>query len=146
MKRNLHPALSLWEALSALILAGAFFAPWVISLGKPISGPEIRAMLEAPHRLISIFSAHSRVSADYRLSPLLWAVPVAAGLVLLAIALRRYRAWMGLLAGGAALFAYLFLRREIAAFPMHHLAWGAYLALAAGIGLLASPVLRFLLR
>jgi asparagine N-glycosylation enzyme membrane subunit Stt3 len=131
------------EALLALGLLLSFFAPWLRSLGKPVAGPEIRTMLEAPHRLVSVFNPHSRVSADYRLSLFLWAVPIAAGLVLFAIALGRYRSWMGLLAGGVAVAAFIYLKRELAAFPFHHLAWGSYSALWAGAGLSLSPLLRF---
>jgi asparagine N-glycosylation enzyme membrane subunit Stt3 len=132
-----------WEALLALGLFLSFFAPWLRSLGKPVAGPEIRTLLEAPHRLVSIFHPHSRVSADYRLSAFLWAVPIAAALVLIAIALGRYRGWMGLLAGCVAATAFIYLKRELAGFPFHHLAWGSYVALMAGVGLSLSPLLRF---
>jgi hypothetical protein len=131
------------EALLALGLLLSFFAPWLRSLGKPVAGPGIRALLEGPHRLVSIFNPHSRVSMDYSLSLLLWAVPVAAGLVLIAIALRRYRGWMGLLAGCVAVLAFIYLKRELSGFPFHRLAWGSYAALTAGAGLSLSPVLRF---
>ncbi len=134
------------EALLALGLFLSFFAPWLRSMGKPVAGPEIRALLEAPHRLVSLFNSHSRVSADYRLSIFLWAVPIAAGLVLLAIALRRYRGWMGILAGCVAMAAFVYLKRELAGFPFHELAWGSYSALAAGAALSLSPFLRFLPR
>jgi hypothetical protein len=131
------------EALLALGLLLSFFAPWLRSLGKPVAGPEIRNMLEAPHRLVSLFHTHSRVSADYRLSLFLWAVPIAAGLVLVAIAFGRYRGWMGLLAGCVAVIAFIYLQRELAGFPFHSLAWGAYAALSAGAALTLSPLLRF---
>jgi hypothetical protein len=131
------------EALLALGLLLSFFAPWLRSLGKPVAGPEIRALLEAPHRLVSIFNPHSRVSEDYRLSLFLWAVPIAAGLVLVAIALGRYRGWMGLLAGCVAVVAFIYLKRELAGFPFHQLAWGSYSALSAGAALSLSPLLRF---
>lgn len=134
------------EALLALGLFLSFFAPWLRSMGKPVAGPEIRVLLEAPHRLVSLFHAHSRVSVDYRLSLFLWAVPIAAGLVLLAIAIRRYRGWMGLAAGCVAVAAFIYLKRELAGFPFHELAWGAYAALAAGAALSLSPLLRFLPR
>jgi hypothetical protein len=131
------------EALLALGLLLSFFAPWLRSLGKPVAGPEIRDLLAGPHRLVSLFHAHSRVSVDYRLSLLLWAVPVAAGLILVAIGLRRYRGWMGLLAGCVTLTAFLYLKRELSGFPFHQLAWGAYAALSAGVALSLSPLLRF---
>ena len=131
------------EALLALGLLLSFFAPWLHSLGKPVAGPEIRKLLEAPHRLVSIFNHGSRVSTDYRLSLFLWAVPIAAGLVLIAIALGRYRSWIGLLAGCVAVASFFYLKRELAGFPFHHLAWGSYAALTAGVGLSLSPLLRF---
>jgi hypothetical protein len=131
------------EALLALGLFLSFFAPWLRSLGKPVPGPEIRDLLEGPHHLVSLFNHHSRVSVDYRLSLLLWAVPVAAALVLFAIGLRRYRGWMGLLAGCVTVAAFIYLKRELSGFPFHHLAWGSYAALSAGAALSLSPLLRF---
>lgn len=130
------------EALLAVALLLSFFLPWLHSMGKPVSAPEIRGLLEGPHRLVSLFGRGSRVSTDYRLSILLWAVPIAAGCMLMAIPLRRYRAWMAPVAGGLGVAAFFFLRNEIAAFPFHRLAWGAYLAVSAGCALLASPLLR----
>jgi hypothetical protein len=131
------------EALLALALLLSFFAPWLRSLGKPVAGPEIRDLLEGPHRLVSLFNPHSRVSADYRLSLMLWAVPIAAGLVLIAIGLGRYRGWMGLLAGCVTVVSFIYLKRELSGFPFHHLAWGAYASLSAGVALSVSPLLRF---
>ena len=144
MDRKPFPVLSVTVAALAAVLLLSFFRPWLTSLGKPVSGPEIRSMLEGPHRLISLFDSGSRVSADYRLSAFLWAVPGAAACVLAAIALRRFRAWMAALAGAVAVAAFFFLKREVAGFPFHRLAWGSYLALAAGAGLLLSPLLRLL--
>lgn len=144
MVRKPLPVHALLEAALALGLLYSFFQPWLHSMGKPVSGPEIREMLEGPHRLVSLFKAGSRVSADYRLAPFLWAVPVSAGCVLAAMALRKYRAWMAILPGAVALAAFYFLKREVAGFPFHRLAWGSYLALWVGAGLVLSPLLRLI--
>jgi hypothetical protein len=146
MKRKTGLWIPALEAALAVGLLASFFLPWLHSMGKPVTAPEIRTLLEGPHRLISIFNAGSRVSADYRLSVFLWAVPITAGCVLVALLLRRYRAWMAALAGAVAVVAFVFLRNEIAAFPFHRLAWGSYLAVSAGCGLLLSPLLRLLAR
>lgn len=130
------------EALLALGLLASFFLPWLHSMGKPVAAHEIRAMLEGPHRFFSFFDSGSRVSTDYRLSVLLWAVPAAAGCVLAAIGLKRYRAWMGLAAGAIALGAFFFLKGELATFPFHHLAAGSWLAFASGFGLFMAPIVR----
>ena len=134
------------EAVLAAALLVSFFLPWLHSMGKPVAAHEIRALLEGPHRLLSMFDSGSRVSTDYRLSILLWGVPATAGCVLIAIGLKRYRAWMGLAAGATALVAFFFLKGEIAAFPFHRLAGGSYLAFAAGFGLAMAPIVRAAVR
>ncbi|HKP97380.1 MAG TPA: hypothetical protein VJ385_16660 [Fibrobacteria bacterium] len=126
-------------ALAALMLL-SFFMPWLYSMGSPVAAHEIRERLAGPHRLLSAFTSGSRISQDYRLSAFLYAVPVAAGLVLALVLAGRYRPWMGVLAGGAGLAAFWFLRGEAAAFPFHRLAAGAYLAAASGAGLALSPL------
>jgi hypothetical protein len=50
---------------------------------------------------------------------------------------------MGLLAGCVAVVAFIYLKRELAGFPFHQLAWGSYSALSAGAALSLSPLLRF---
>ncbi|MBW8886946.1 MAG: hypothetical protein JF616_04225 [Fibrobacteres bacterium] len=133
------------EAALALGLLLSFFLPWLRSMGKPVSAPEIRGLLEGPHRFFSSFHAGSRVSIDYRLSLLLWTVPIAAGCILMAIALRRYRGWMAVVAGSLAAAAFFFLQHEVEGFPFHRLAWGAYLALGLGAALLFSALWRILI-
>ncbi len=133
------------EAVLALGLLLSFFLPWLRSMGKPVSAPEIRGLLEGPHRFFSAFHPGSRISIDYRLSLLLWMIPVAAGCILMAIALRRYRGWMAALAGGLAMAAFFFLRNEVEGFPFHRLAWGAYLALGLGAALVFSALWRILI-
>ncbi|MDB5048382.1 MAG: hypothetical protein JWO30_1453 [Fibrobacteres bacterium] len=130
------------EAALAALLLLSFFMPWLYSMGHPVAAHQIRERLAGPHRLISTFISGSRVSRDYRLSIFLYAVPFCAGLVLALVAAGKYRPWMGALAGGVALIAVYFLRGEVAGFPFHRLAAGAYLAMAAGIGLAVSPLLR----
>jgi hypothetical protein len=132
------------EAALALGLFLSFFLPWLHSMGKPVSAPEIRGLLEGPHRFFSAFHPGSRLSVDYRLSVLLWTVPLAAVCVLAAIALRRYRGWMAVPAGGLAVAAFFFLQNEVEGFPFHRLAWGAYTALGLGIALIASTAWRIL--
>lgn len=133
------------EAALALGLLLSFFLPWLHSMGKPVSAPEIRGLLEGPHRFFSAFHPGSRISIDYRLSILLWTVPIAAGCILMAIGLRRYRGWMAALAGALAVGAFFFLQQEVAGFPFHRLAWGAYLALSLGAALILSALGRVLL-
>jgi hypothetical protein len=128
-------------ALAALMLV-SFFMPWLYSMGTPIAAHEIRERLAGPNRLISAFSAGSRVSRDYELSMFLYAVPLLAGLVLILVLLGRYRPWIGFLAGATGLAAFLFLRGEVQTFPFHRLASGSYLALASGASLALSPLLR----
>jgi hypothetical protein len=142
MSRKNALGLPLTEAALALGLLFSFFLPWLHSMGQPVSGPGIRDLLAGPHRLVSLFNSASRISADYRLSLFLWAVPLAAGCILMAIAFRRYRAWMAVLAGGLAVAAFFFLRHEIEGYPFHRLAWGSYLALTIGIALAMAPFLR----
>jgi hypothetical protein len=135
-----------FEAILALGLFLSFFSPWLRSMGNAVSAPEIRDLLSGPHRFLSSFHAGARISADYRLSLFLWAVPIAAAGILIAIASRRYRNWMAAAAGGLAVVAFAFLRHEVEAFPFHTLAWGAYLALILGIALLACSLGRILSR
>lgn len=146
MFRKPKAAPPLIEAALALGLLAGFFFPWLRSLGNPVSAPEIRDLLAGPHRLLSSFHAGSRISTDYRLSLFLWAVPMAAAGILIAIALRRYRDWMSVAAGGLAVTAFFFLRHEVEGFPFHRLAWGSYLALALGIALVVSALGRILSR
>jgi hypothetical protein len=135
------------EAALAAGLLLSFFMPWVYSLGTPLKIPEIRARLAGPHRLLSVFTGGgSRISNDYHLSLGLYAIPAVAILLLLLIAFRRYTAWAGLLAGAIALIGWYFLRGEVASFPFHRMAMGSYVALTAGCGLAASPLLRYLTR
>jgi len=133
------------EAALALGLLLSFFFPWLHSMGKTVSAPEIRGMLEGPHRFFSAFGSGSRISVDYRLSLLLWTVPIAAGCILMAIGLRRYRGWMGPLAGGLAVGAFFFLQHEVEGFPFHRLAWGSYLALSLGAALILAALGRVLI-
>lgn len=146
MLRKPRAAPPLFEAALALGLLVGFFFPWLRSMGNPVSAPEIRDLLAGPHRFLSSFHAGSRISADYRLSLFLWAVPIAAAGILVAIALRRYRNWMAIAAGGLAVVSFCFLHHEIEGFPFHRLAWGSYLALTLGIALLASALGRILSR
>jgi hypothetical protein len=146
MLRKPKTAPPLFEAALALGLFLSFFSPWLRSMGNPVSAPEIRDLLAGPHRFLSSFHAGSRISADYRLSVFLWAVPIAAAGILIAIALRRYHNWMAAAAGGLAVAAFYFLRHEVAGFPFHRLAWGSYLALGLGIALLVSALGRILSR
>jgi hypothetical protein len=132
----------------ALTLLGSFFLPWLSFLGTPVAAHEIRERLRGPHRLISAFTEGSQVSLDYTLSIFLWAVPLAAALVLIACLLPRLRGaplWSAVLAGLAGLAgtaAFLFLRIELRGYPFQRLEEGAWLALVAGIGLLAVAALR----
>lgn len=144
MKRKPSTGTFKIEAALALGLLLCFFFPWLHSMGKPVSAPEIRSLLEGPHRLFSAFHPGSRISVDYRLSALLWMLPLAAGCILAAIALRRYRGWMAALAGALAVAAFFFLQHEVDGFPFHRLAWGAYLALGLGVALLLSALRRVL--
>jgi hypothetical protein len=133
------------EGALALGLLLSFFLPWLHAMGKPVSGPEIRGLLEGPHRFFSAFHPGSRISIDYRLSLLLWTIPVAAACILVAIGLRRYRGWMAALAGGLTVAAFFFLQQEVAGFPFHRLAWGSYLALTLGSALILSSLGRVFL-
>lgn len=130
------------EALLAAGMLLSFFAPWLYSLGAPIRAHEIRERLAGPHKLLSVFTADSRISENYRMSIFLYAVPLASALVLILIGMRRYRPWIGALAGASGVAAFLFLRGEVAALPFHRLAWGAYAAMGAGAGLLAAPAVK----
>ena len=130
------------EALAAALMLLSFFMPWLYSMGSPIAAYRIRERLAGPHRLISAFTDGSRISQDYRLAVFLYAIPACAGLILALLLARRYRAWMGLLAGGLTGAAFLFLRGEVAAMPFHRLGWGPYLALLSGAGLALFPLLR----
>ena len=130
------------EAGLAALMLLSFFMPWLYSMGTPIAAHEIRERLAGPHRLVSAFSAGSRVSRDYNLSLCLYAVPLLAGLVLLLVVLGKYRPWMGALAGATGLIAFWFLRGEIQTFPFHRMASGSYVALATGAALALSPLLR----
>ena len=130
------------EAALAAALLVSFFKPWIYSLGTPLRIPEIRERLAGPHRLLSAFTSGSRVSADYRLSIWLYAIPIAAVLVLLLIGMNRYRGWMGALAGAGAVVAYFFLKGEVASFPFHKMAAGANLALGTGTGLVVMGIWR----
>ncbi len=132
------------EALLAAGLLVSFFLPWIYSMGTPLRIHQIRERLSGPHRLLSAFSSGSRVSSDYRLSLYLYAIPIAAGLLLLLIGFRKYRPWIGFAVGGLAVGAFWFLRAEVAAFPFHRMAVGSYVALASGIGLGAATVIRSL--
>lgn len=134
------------EALLAAGMLLSFFAPWIYSLGAPVKAHEIRDRLAGPHKLLSAFTRHSRISDDYRMSIFLYAVPAAAALVLILIGMKRYRPWIGALAGVAGVAAFLFLRGEIANLPFHRLAWGAYAAMGAGTGLAISPAFRLFTR
>lgn len=134
------------EAILASGLLLSFFAPWLYSMGTPIKAHEIRERLEGPHKLLSTFTRGTRISDDYHMSIFLYAVPLAAALVLILIGLRRYRPWIGALAGAAGLAAFWFLKGEVASLPFHRLAWGAYAALGAGAGLIASPAIRLFVR
>jgi hypothetical protein len=130
------------EAVLAALLLSSFFMPWLYSMGKPVAAHEIRELLSGPHRLFSAFTSGTRVSHDYHLSIYLYAVPACAAVVILLVLIGRFRPWMGALAGAVALAAVYFLKGEVAAFPFHRLAAGAYLAAVAGIGLALSPVFR----
>jgi len=145
MKRKPSTGNAKIDAALALGLMLSFFLPWLHSMGKPVSGPEIHGLLEGPHRFFSAFHPDSRISIDYRLSVLLWAVPVAGGCLLLAMLLRRYRGWMAAPAGGLALAAVFFLQNEVAGFPFHRLAWGSYLAASLGAALIFSALWRALI-
>jgi hypothetical protein len=134
------------EAALAATLLVSFFQPWFYSMGTPIAAHEIRERLAGPHRLLSAFTSGTRLSLDYRLSLFLWAVPVCAGLVLALILIRRYRPWAGFVAGAVGVVAFFFLRGEVAAFPFHRMAGGAYLALTAGAGLALTPITGLLRR
>ncbi len=130
------------ETAAAALMLLSFFTPWIYSMGAPVAGYGIRERLAGPHRLISAFSGGSRISQDYRLALFLYAIPVGAGSILALLALRRYRAWMGFLAGASTVGAFLFLRGEVAAMPFHRLGLGPYLAMIAGMGLALLPVIR----
>ena len=132
------------EAALAAGLSVSFFMPWIYSLGTPLRIPEIRERLAGPHRLLSAFTSGSRVSSDYRLSIWLYAIPIAAVLVLLLIGMKRYRPWMGILAGAGAVVAYFFLKGEVASFPFHKMASGARLALGTGSGLAGMGIWRLI--
>ena len=134
------------EALLAAGMLLSFFTPWLYSLGAPVMAHEIRERLAGPHKFLSAFTRNSRISEDYRMSIFLYAVPSAAALVLILIGLRRYRPWIGALAGAAGLAAFFFLRGEIATLPFHRLAWGAYAAMGTGVGLVVSPAVRIITR
>lgn len=130
------------EAILAGLMLLSFFMPWLYSMGTPIAAHEIRERLAGPSRFISAFTSGSRVSRDYELSIFLYAIPVLAGLVLILVLLGKYRPWIGFLAGVTALAAFLFLRGEAQSFPFHRLAPGSYVALATGLALALSPLLR----
>lgn len=127
--------------LAALLMYG-FFRPWVFSMGTPIAPYQLRDRLEGPQRLLSALSGASRLSMDYDLALGLYAVPAGAALVLLLAAAGSYRPAAGLAAGLAAVAAFFFLQIEVAHFPFHHLAEGAYLSLGCGAGLLLSALLK----
>jgi hypothetical protein len=131
------------EALFASLLLFSFFLPWIYSMGTPIAGYQIRERLGSAHHLVSAFSSGTRVSKDYQFTLGLYAIPLCAILLLAFLFIRRYQAWMGVLAGAITLFAFIFLKGEMANFPFHRLAPGAYLALVAGIGLALTPLFRF---
>lgn len=137
------------DASLALTLLGSFFLPWLSFLGTPVAAHEIRERLRGPHKLISVFTRDSQVSLDYTLSLFLWAVPVAAALVLATCLWPRpgrAQAWSALMAavaGLAGITAFLFLRIELRSYPFQRLEHGAWVALIAGIGLLAVAGIRF---
>lgn len=144
--RKTHP-LRWLDASLALVLLWSFFLPWLSFLGTPVAAHEIRERLRGPHRLLSAFTENSQVSLDYTLSIFLWAVPLAAALVLAACLLPRLRGglWPACLAGLAGLAgtaAFLFLHIELRSYPFQRLEEGAWVALAAGIGLLAVSAFR----
>lgn len=136
------------DATLASILLGSFFLPWLSFLGTPVAAHEIRERLRGPHRLISAFTESSQVSLDYTLSLFLWAVPLAAALVLVASLLPRLReasigsACLAGVAGLAGTAAFLFLRIELRSYPFQRLEEGAWLALIAGIALIAVSAVR----
>lgn len=153
--RKPAPAPLAWlEAILAAGLLVSFFLPWLSFLGAPVPAHRIRETLEGPHRLLSAFTRNSQVSLDYSLSLFLWAVPFTAASVLVLALLRRSRAWAGfsafavasplasLAAGLAAVAAFLFLRVELRSYPFQKLEEGAWMALLAGLGLLASFAAR----
>ncbi|MDB5104695.1 MAG: hypothetical protein JWP91_2384 [Fibrobacteres bacterium] len=130
------------EAGLAGLMLVSFFMPWLYSMGTPIRAHEIRERLAGPHRLISAFTTGSRVTRDYNLSLCLYAVPLVAGVILVLVLMGKYRPWMGALAGATGLAAFLFLRGEVESFPFHRMASGSYVALATGLALALSPLLR----
>lgn len=111
-------------------------------MGAPVAAYEIRARLEGPKHLLSVFSAGDRVSLDYHLALGLYLLPILAGGILAAILLGRYRAWAGLAAGVLSIAAFIFLRGEVGSFAFHRLAGGSYLSLVAGLGLAAMALGR----
>lgn len=142
--RNTRP-LRWLDASLALVLLWSFFLPWLSFLGTPVAAHEIRERLRGPHRFISAFTENSRVSLDYSLSIFLWAVPAAAALVLAACLLpqlRRAQVGAACLAGLAGTAAFLFLRIELRGYPFQRLEEGAWLALAAGLGLMTVSAIR----
>lgn len=142
--KNGNLPLRLLDGALAAVLILSFNMPWLSFLGSPVKAHEIRERLRGPHRLVSAFTDDSRISLDYSLSILLWIVPCAAGLVLVLVLARGGNAWSSLAAGAAAGAAFLFLRFELRAYPFQRLEEGAYLALAAGAGLLLVGALRLL--
>lgn len=130
------------EACLAALMLASFFRPWIYSLGKPVAAHEIRERLAGPQRLVSTFIEGSRLSLDYRMSLFLYAVPIAAAVVLALVLIGRYRAWAGILSGTLAVTACWFLKGEVARFPFHRLAQGAYLAAFSGTGLMLAPLIR----
>lgn len=141
VKGAILPLRILEGALAAAVLY-AWTLPWLAFLGSPVRPGEIRERLRGPHRIVSAFTSDSRISLDYALSAWLWAVPCAACIALAFRLLRRRTAWPALAAGAAAVSAFLFLRIRLRAYPFQRLEDGAWLVLAAGIGLLAVGALR----
>lgn len=134
------------ETAFASLLLLSYFLPWMHSLGTPVAAHEIRERLAGPHRLVSVFDSGSRISLDYSLARGLPAIPTCALLVLVMVLLGKYRPWAGILTGAVAVAAFVFLKSEVAGFPFHSLAAGAYMALAAGAGLALSPLVRLFSR
>ena len=141
VKGAVRPLRLLEGALAAAVLY-AWTLPWLAFMGSPVRPDEIRERLRGPHRLVSAFTSDSQISLDYALSAWLWAVPCAAGIALAFRLLRRKTAWPALAAGAAAVSAFLFLRIQLRSYPFQRLEDGAWLTLAAGIGLLAVGALR----